>query len=83
MKLALTIGGVFAAPLDFRTTNTISNTLNSDQCNVFQAGELTLIQCPNAFEVYPTADLALEPYALENSGSSGYITSVKKSREED
>lgn len=48
-----------------------------------QAEEITLIACPESFEVYRTQSLALEPYSLENSGSSGEILSVRPSLETD
>lgn len=46
-----------------------------------QTEEITLIACPQSFEVYRTQSLALQPYSLENSGQSGEILSVRTSLE--
>ena len=59
---------------------TINNVAEHATCQVHQGDRITLLSCQNAYELYETNALALEPYGLTNYGEKRPATGVNKSR---
>lgn len=74
-------GAELSEELEYQFTDQIANMVGHSNCTLHQADQITLIACPESFEVYKTNSLALQPFALENSGESGEILDVRPSLE--
>ena len=59
---------------------TINNVAEHTTCKVHQGDMITLLACDNAYELYETNALALEPYGLTNYGEKRPATGINKSQ---
>ena len=67
---------------EFRNTDRIGSIDVHEDCQVFQGDSLTMVKCPEAFELYQTTKLAQDPYELTDYGEALAIRGVGRSFEE-
>ena len=73
--------GIEYIELEERLTQKIYNQQMHSKCTIHQGRDLTLIQCPDSYELYHTPKLASLDNTLTNYGDMRRIEGVRNSYE--